>query len=96
MMWFNYKNAFDSPKHDWIIKALQLAKVPSNIINAISKLMKAYETKITLRAENETIETRLINYFADDLKTYASDENVFFKFIIKFNLHGTFSEYLIV
>ena len=35
MMWFDYKKAFDSVPHNWIIKALQLAKVPSKIINAI-------------------------------------------------------------
>ena len=43
-------------------KALQLAKVPSKIINAISQLMKVWATKITLNAENETIETRVINH----------------------------------
>ena len=27
-MWFDYKKAFDSVSHDWILKALQLACVP--------------------------------------------------------------------
>ena len=62
MMWFDYKKAFDSVPHDWIVKALQLAKVPPKIINAISKLMRVRATKITLKAENKTIETRIINY----------------------------------
>ena len=62
MMWFDYKKAFDSVPHDWIVKALQLTKVPPKIINAISKLMRVRATKITLRAENKTIETRIINY----------------------------------
>ena len=44
------------------VKALQLAKVPPKIINAISKLMRVRATKITLKAENKTIETRIINY----------------------------------
>ena len=68
MMWFDYKKAFDSVPHDWIIKALQLAKVPSKIINAVSKLMKVWATKIILRAENETIETRIINYLTGVLQ----------------------------
>ena len=68
MMWFDYKKAFDSVPHDWIIKALQLAKVPSKIINAISKLMKVWATKIILRAENETIETPIINYLTGVLQ----------------------------
>ena len=44
MMWFDYKKSFDSVPvpHDWIIKALQLAKVPSKIINAISQLIKVW------------------------------------------------------
>ena len=28
MMWFDYKKAFDSLPHDWILQALQLAKIP--------------------------------------------------------------------
>ena len=51
-MWFDYKKVFDSVPHDWIIKVLQLPKVPSKIINAISQLMKVCATKITLRTEN--------------------------------------------
>ena len=63
IMWFDYKKAFDSIPHHWRIKALQLAKVPSEIISAISKLMKVWPTKITFRAENESIKTRIINYW---------------------------------
>ena len=68
MMWFDYKKAFDSAPHDWIIKILQLAKVPSKIINAISQLMRVCATKITLRTENEAIETRVINYLTGVLQ----------------------------
>ena len=68
MMWFDYKKAFDSVPHDWIIKALQLAKRPPKIMNAISKLMKVWATKITLKGENETIETRVINYLTGVLQ----------------------------
>ena len=68
MMWFDYKKAFDSIPHNWIIKALQLAKVPSKIINAISQLMKVWATKTTLKADNETIETHVINYLTGALQ----------------------------
>ena len=68
MMWFDYKKAFDSIPHNWIIKALQLAKVPSKIINAISQLMKVWATKTTLKAGNETIETHVINYLTGALQ----------------------------
>ena len=31
-VWLDYRKAFDSVPHDWIIKALQLAKVPKNLV----------------------------------------------------------------
>ena len=40
MMWFDYRKAFDSAPHNWIIKALQLAKVPEKVLNAILRLME--------------------------------------------------------
>ena len=57
-----------SVQHNWIIKALQLAKVPSKIINAISKLMIVWATKIILRVVHETIETWIINYLTSVLQ----------------------------
>ena len=48
MMWFDYKKAFDSVPHDWILKALQLARVPQKIINTIENLMKVWATKLHL------------------------------------------------
>ena len=67
-MWFDYKKAFDSVSSDLIIKALQLTKVPSKIIIAISQLMNVWATKITLIAENKTIETRVIYYLTGVLQ----------------------------
>ena len=37
----DYKKAFDSIPHDWIIEALKLAKVPGTIIEAVRQLMGA-------------------------------------------------------
>ena len=68
VMGFDHKKAFDYVSRDWIIKALQLAKVPSKIINATSQLMKVSATKITVRTENETIEMRIINYLTGVLQ----------------------------
>ena len=68
MMWFGYKKAFDSVPHNWMIKALQLSKLPSKIINAISQLMKVWATKIILRGENETIEARVTDYLTGVLQ----------------------------
>ena len=38
-MWLDYKNAFDSVPHDWLIKALHLPEVPLEIITAIEALV---------------------------------------------------------
>ena len=64
MMWFDYKKAFDSVPHDWIIKALQLANVPHDIIEIIKSLMSLWSTKLSL---NE-ITTNTIDYLCGILQ----------------------------
>ena len=49
MMWFDYKKAFDSVPHDWILKALELARVPPLVIQAIKNLMGVWATKLYLK-----------------------------------------------
>ena len=58
MMWFDYKKAFDSVPHDWILKALELAQAPLKIINTIKSLMGTWATKPFLNS----IETDIIKY----------------------------------
>ena len=58
MMWFNYKKAFDSVSHDWILKALELAQIPLKITNMIKVLMNTWATKLYL----SSIETNIIKY----------------------------------
>ena len=36
--WLDYKKAFDSMSHTWLIKSLELAKIPTKIIDAIKNL----------------------------------------------------------
>ena len=43
-MWLDYQKAFDSVPHNWLIKALKLAKVPGKIINAFINPMKKWST----------------------------------------------------
>ena len=69
VMWLDYKKAFDYVPHNSVTKALQLAKIPPKIINAISQVMKVWATKITLKGENETIETRPSRH-KDVVKTF--------------------------
>ena len=68
MMWFDYRKAFDSVPHSWIIKALQLAKAPEKVLNAILRLMELWTTKVNLFAEGTNIETESINYLTGVLQ----------------------------
>ena len=62
MMWFDYRKAFDSVPHSWIIKALHLAKVPEKVLNAILRLMELWATKVNLFTEATNIQIESINY----------------------------------
>ena len=42
---------FDSVCHSWIIKALQLGKVPEKLLNSILRLIELWTTKVNLLAE---------------------------------------------
>ena len=47
-VWLDYKKAFDSVPHSWIIESLKLAKIPDKIIDVIKMLMSKWRTKIHL------------------------------------------------
>ena len=61
-VWLDYKKAFDSVPHSWILESLKLAKVPDVIIQAISQLMLKWRTQARLNGEKENIETDFIKY----------------------------------
>ena len=67
-VWLDYQKAFDSIPHSWLIRSLELAKVPEVIINAIKKLMLKWRTKVFLRGENSSVETDFINYLKEILQ----------------------------
>ena len=60
--WLDYKKAFDSVSHIWLIKSLELAKIPVKIIEAIKRLMVKWRTKVFLYGENSDLETSVIEY----------------------------------
>ena len=62
MMWFNYKKAFDSVRYDWIIQAIQLAKIPVKIINAIKNLMHLWSAKVYLLTNRYNLESDKTHY----------------------------------
>ena len=59
-IWLDYRKAFDSIPHSWLIKSLKLAKVPDNIINAIENLTQSWYTILHLNGKNENVASSLI------------------------------------
>ena len=53
--WLDYRKVFDSVPHDWIIKALQLAEVPKNLVESIKRLSKQWATILNLGGEDQSV-----------------------------------------
>ena len=68
VMWFDYKKAFDSVPHSWIIKALELARVPKQLIDNITTLKQFWHTEVMLQTDNETLTTEQIAYLTGILQ----------------------------
>ena len=62
MIWWDYKKAYDSVPHAWIIEALKLAKVPGNIIGAIQHLIRKWQTELNIPTVNGNIRIGEILY----------------------------------
>ena len=61
-LWLDHRITFDSVPHDWIIKALQLAKVPKNLVESINRLTKQWATILNLRGEDWSVTSDEIHY----------------------------------
>ena len=61
-MWLDYQKAFDSVPHQWLIKALQLAKLPQVIISALEHLITKWSTNVHLQTTETTIISDEIKY----------------------------------
>ena len=62
-IWLDYRKAFDSVPHAWIIiECLKLAKVYPVLVRAIEMLTRNWSTKLQLQSENEMIESEYIKY----------------------------------
>ena len=61
-IWLDYKKAFDSVPHEWLIQSLHLAKLPEDLIRAIEHLTSQWSTVLHLKGEEEVIVSDII-YF---------------------------------
>ena len=61
-IWLDYKKAFDSVSHPRLIKSLELAKVPTILINAITRLTRTWSANAYLSTNTGNIESGTIEY----------------------------------
>ena len=81
-VWLDYRKAFDSIPHSWLIKSLKLAKIPNNIISAIENLAESWCTILHLNGNNETIVSDLIKIIKD---IYQGDSLSVMLFVLALN-----------
>ena len=55
--WINYKKAFDSVPHSWILKCLQMYKIHPVLITFIEESMNQWKTNMTLVHKEGVLET---------------------------------------
>ena len=77
-IWLDYKKAFNSVPHEWLIKSLHLAKLPEDLIRAIEHLTSQWSTVLHLKGEEEIIVSDII-YFVKGIF-----QGVSLRFIIYF------------
>ena len=55
--WIDYKKAFDSVPHSWILKCLQMYKINPVLITFIEESMSQWKTNMTLVNKEGVLET---------------------------------------
>ena len=58
--WIDYRKAFDSVPHSWIVKALEIYNINPKIINFLTWSMKEWKTTMCLTHSRGTLESRAI------------------------------------
>ena len=55
MAWNDYKKAFDSVPHSWIIEATKIYKLCPKIIQLMQDIMPRWKTTLNLKSSEKTI-----------------------------------------
>ena len=59
--WIDYRKAFDSVPHEWILRSLELFKVSPRVVGFLKHNMKNWKTQLTLTHESDTLISDNIN-----------------------------------
>ena len=59
--WIDYKKAFDSVPHEWILRSLELFKVSPKVVGFLKHNMKNWKTQLILTHESGTLMSDNIN-----------------------------------
>ena len=59
--WIDYKKAFDSVTHEWILRSLELFKVPPRVVGFLEHNMKNWKTQLNFTHESGTLTPDNIN-----------------------------------
>ena len=62
MVWIDYKKAYGSVPHTWIIKCLKLYKINENIVNFIEHTMTYWRTKVLIRHAEGCVTSDFITF----------------------------------
>ena len=59
--WIDYKKAFDSVPHSWIVESLQMHGINKNLVRFIESTSKMWKTNLNLNHEKGTLDAGEIN-----------------------------------
>ena len=81
-IWLDYKKAFDSVPHEWLIKSFHLAKLREDLNRAIENLTSQWRNVLHLKGEEEVIVSDII-YFPQGI--FQGDSLSVLLFILSVN-----------
>lgn len=59
--YIDYRKAFDSIPHSWLLRVLNIYKVDPKIISFLQTLMKSWRTRISIKTKTKNISTEVVN-----------------------------------